>query len=304
VPLLLAAGLLLVAFGPLPPGAKVQINPGGKSAKVDTTLVSTSTPEPGSGAFANSGHLELTGKVESISPASWTISGLVFAIRPNTGIKGTIVVGDVVKVEAFINADGTITATEIHSYSGDNSSGPVSGTLELTGTVESIAPDQWTVSGVKFAIDPQTQINGMVNIGDQVKVEALLTAEGMFTAHEIHPANDASSSSESDSDDDSGVEMEFTGVVESISADTWVVGGQTFIITAKTKVHGNIVVGDTVKVEAYGDLSGAVTASEIKKIPPLSLIATSGGSMEEDHEGHPAIGTPSPGNDDEHENDH
>ncbi len=270
------------------PGASP--TPGASSTPdASPTPGASSTPEAGSGTSTHAGHLELVGKVESISPDSWTISGLVFGIGTKTGVKGIIVVGDMVKVEAFINADGTITATEIHLYNG-NSSGAASGTLELTGTVGSIAPDQWTISGLNFTIDPKTKINGTINVGDMAQVEALFS-NGAFTAREIHLAEGTSTSSDPTSTPDAGVEMEFTGVVESIGPDSWTVGGQTFAINSKTEIKNAVVVGDTVRVEAFGNLDGALTAHEIKKVESPASSTPDAGS--DDHRSNPGSATPS-----------
>jgi hypothetical protein len=76
--------------------------------------------------------------VESIGLDSWTVGGQVFAITPQTEIKGTIIAGDTVKIEALNNPDGTLTADEIkktgshgldnqQSESDDHSSTPGNG---------------------------------------------------------------------------------------------------------------------------------------------------------------------------------
>lgn len=59
------------------------------------------------------GMLEMTGVVQSISGSQWTIGGKTFLVSAQTEIKGAISVGDLVKVEAVINADNSLSATEI-----------------------------------------------------------------------------------------------------------------------------------------------------------------------------------------------
>ena len=56
----------------------------------------------------------------------------------------------------------------------------------------------------------------------------------------------------------------YTGVVETIAPDSWVVSGLTFGITAETVITDTIVVGDTVKVEALINPDSTFTATEIK----------------------------------------
>jgi len=56
---------------------------------------------------------EFNGVVESIAEESWSISEVVVNIAPWTDIKGSPVVGDQVKVHAYIEKDGSLTASEI-----------------------------------------------------------------------------------------------------------------------------------------------------------------------------------------------
>ncbi|GEM_PF-5283082 len=59
-----------------------------------------------------------------------------------------------------------------------------------------------------------------------------------------------------------GAKVEFTGTVESMDGDTWIIDGQTIIVT-NAEIKGNIQVGDTVKVEAYLQADGSLAALEI-----------------------------------------
>jgi hypothetical protein len=203
--------------------------------------------------------LEFSGIVELISPESWTIAGQVFAISPKTEIKGTIIVGDLVKVEALVGTDGTATAHEIKLADGSDPSTEDDSELEFEGIVETIAPDNWTVAGQTFTITPETEIKGIILVGDLVKIEALVGTDGTAIAREIKLAEVKNNSPEDES------RVEFIGVVESIGLDSWTVGGQVFAITPQTEIKGTIIAGDTVKIEALNNPDGTLTADEIKK---------------------------------------
>lgn len=58
-------------------------------------------------------------------------------------------------------------------------------------------------------------------------------------------------------------EVEFTGTVESIDGDVWVVDGQSVTVDLQN-VDPNIQVGDTVKVEGVVAEDGTITATEIE----------------------------------------
>ena len=61
-----------------------------------------------------------------------------------------------------------------------------------------------------------------------------------------------------------GTEVEFVGLIDSISPDVWVVDGQTLAITPETEIKGNFVVGDSVKVHVLVGADGSLTAREIE----------------------------------------
>ncbi len=87
------------------------------SSSGSSSSVGTETPD------AAQAHREFVGTVESKSGDQWTVSGQSFTVTSDTEIKGTIVVGTVVRVHAIVNADGTFTATEIEAAQADATPG-------------------------------------------------------------------------------------------------------------------------------------------------------------------------------------
>ncbi len=141
--------------------------------------------------------------------------------------------------------------------------------VEFTGVVDSISADQWVVSGQTLLVNAQTIIDGVFAAGDSVKVNATITSDGAVTANKLEsPSADDSVSSADDSQplpgtfDDSG--NEYYGLVETISADSWSVSGQTFAVNAQTEFKNNILVGDSVKVHFVVNSDGTYTATEIE----------------------------------------
>jgi len=220
-------------------------------------------------------HIELSGTVEAINVTQWTVSGVTFAVDGGTEIQGDFAVGDAVKVEAML-VDETVTATEISAAasetdqdSGDDSGvkDDKSGETEFTGTVEAMGAASWTIDGVEVAIDSSTEIEGGIAVGDLVKVHAYESDGGVLTASEIKLSDGEDgedSSDSSDHEDDASVDkQEFTGTVESIGPDAWVVDGTTLLISPDTEIEDGIQVGDMVKVEAVVDAEGNLVAHEI-----------------------------------------
>ncbi len=80
---------------------------------------------------------------------------------------------------------------------------------------------------------------------------------------------------EDDFNDDG--EMEFFGTILSMGSDSWVIGSQTILVNAQTELEGTFAVGDLVKVHAFLNSNGILTAREIQ-----NSVATSDDSSGSD----------------------
>jgi hypothetical protein len=58
--------------------------------------------------------------------------------------------------------------------------------------------------------------------------------------------------------------IQFTGQIEVIASDMWVVGGRTLIVTADTEIKPGLAVGDQAKVHAVTQADGTLWAREIE----------------------------------------
>lgn len=135
---------------------------------------------------------------------------MTFVINPQTEIKGTMIVDDLVKVEALVGTDGVLTAHEIKLADEESETHDDGSEMAYAGVVESIAADTWAIIGMTFAITPETEIRGVIVVGDLVKIEALVGTDGALMAYEIKLADETRESNEDRS------EWEFTGLVEFI----------------------------------------------------------------------------------------
>ncbi len=61
-------------------------------------------------------------------------------------------------------------------------------------------------------------------------------------------------------------ELEFTGAIESIGQETWVIAGRTITMNTATEMKGPFVLGDIVKVHAFQNADGSLTAREIERV--------------------------------------
>jgi len=172
----------------------------------DETPSAEPTPEP---TLPAGEEIEFFGSVVTIGADTWQVGDQSVGITSSTEIKGTIAVGDPVKVHAQVQPDLSLTAKEIEPAteqdvvaSEDISGGLEEGQdLEVKGTVESIVGDTWTVAGVAFLVTPDTEIDEGVKVGDSVEIRGVWSPEGVLTATSIHLED---SSGEDSSGEDNG----------------------------------------------------------------------------------------------------
>lgn len=119
----------------------------------------------------------------------------------------------------------------------------------LTGAIESIGANTWTIGGKTFNVDAKTMLDGGLVVGAQARVEFVTMPDGSLLATEI----------ETDADDD-----KFVGVVEKAGPDQFVIGGRTFKVTAGTQVDDGLVAGVRAKVEFTTLPDGTMVATEIE----------------------------------------
>jgi hypothetical protein len=66
--------------------------------------------------------VEFTGQIEAMNGSQWTVSGQVITVDPSVVRDGPFAVGDTVKVEARVAADGTLSVTGVESPSSSDNS--------------------------------------------------------------------------------------------------------------------------------------------------------------------------------------
>lgn len=200
-------------------------------------------------ALAN--HFTLTGEVEMIDMATWTVAGQTLLIDENTEIEDDITVGDRVRVEGVILPGGSWLAEEIELVEDDTLPGlPFS----FNGLVQAINTDTWTISGIMITVDAETDIDDDIHIGDVVAVDGWILDDGTWLAQHIEQVED----------DDELPAFTLTGHVQSI--DPWQVAGIAFETRDWTVIEPGITVEDLVRVSGFILEDGTWVAAAIEKI--------------------------------------
>lgn len=113
----------------------------------------------------------------------------------------------------------------------------------------------WNIAGQTFLTDDNTVIVGNPQVGDWVAVEGRLLPDGARLADRITLLHRALEN-----------KFAFTGIVDSIGADTWTISGITVHVDELTAIEDRIEAGDTVEVRGGIAQDGAFWASAISLV--------------------------------------
>lgn len=189
------------------------------------------------------------GQVTQIGP-TWIIAGQPFETHEGTVIIGNPQVGDWVFVRGRLLADDTRVADWITLLRRS----PVN-RFTLSGKVEAIATDIWTVAGQTIMANDETDVDDDIEVGDLVRVEGVILPEGELQAERIVRIEDAP-----------GLPFDFEGVVQTIADTTWTVSGVVITVDDETEIAAGLEVGDLVHVRGWILEDGAWLASVIEPV--------------------------------------
>ena len=198
----------------------------------------------------------------------------------------------------LISACGGSAAISAPDSSAVDGGKPQATHVEFTGVIESMVGNEWTVNGQKITVDPAVVRDGPFNVGDTVKVEVQVQADGSMVVSNVETpgaadnsndvnSNDVNSNSNgndnsnANSNDNDNVNdntngglvidsssTEAFGKVESITLDTVVIGGQIFTIANGAEFKNQIQAGDFVKVHFSLNADGTMSITEIETWDP------------------------------------
>ena len=184
------------------------------------TLAASTTSAQGTKGEANT--VAFTGIVEAMNGTQWTVSGQPLRLDSQVSLDPSISVGDSVKVEANVSADGAVVAMKVESFAEDDAASTLSADAstpdpvgtpsadvsslpevismsdasstqatggarnEIFGTVEAMAADSITIDGVTYNLAQGfSEVKSLLAVGDQVKLHVIANADGTFTVPEI-----------------------------------------------------------------------------------------------------------------------
>ncbi len=221
---------------------------------------------------------EFEGTVDAIDGMVLTVAGRKVAVTDATTIRkddaaatfADLMLGTPVEIEGTLNADGTVTASEIRIEDRNDAE-----RVAFVGTLEQIAGNTLTVSGRTVNVGSATMIVkgdttltlADLKVGDHVLVRGTVQADMSINATRIRvlPRDD----------DDELEEMHVTGSVTAVGANTFTIGDTVITTDANTDFEGSgiqsladLKVGDSAFAEVVKQADGSLLAKEVKKFTP------------------------------------
>lgn len=127
---------------------------------------------------------------------------------------------------------------------------PAGSTVRFEGMIEAIGFKKWIIQGVTVFVSPYAEIieeGGQAEVGAWVTVSATWQADGNLWANWIRVERPAGAA---------GEVIEFTGLIERIEPQRWVVGGVEVCILPDTVIEGQPKVGVLARVRARWQADG------------------------------------------------
>ena len=214
------------------------------------TATSTRTPVPPTPLPPREVKVRIRGRIQALSSDSWTVDGVQVRIQSSTRIdesEARATVGAMATVLAVRNEDESLVAVEIKVEAEPPAQEQP---FEFQGLISSWSETQWVVGGYALIVNPFTLIDGSPQKGLLAEVKSVLLSDGTILAKQISirlPTD----------------EVQFEGLIQSLSANEWVVDGVAVRIDSQTQVVGSPAVGSQVEVQGLLLPDGAVLARRI-----------------------------------------
>jgi hypothetical protein len=223
---------------------------------------------------------EFEGTVDAIDGTVLTVAGRKVAVTEATKIRkegsaatfADLVLGTPVEVEGTLNADATVTASEISIEDRNDVD-----RIVFVGTLTQITGNTLTVGGRTVNVGSSTVIAkgdttltlADLKVGDRVLVRGAVQADMSVNATRIRVLQ------REREDDDEAEEMHVSGQVTAVGANTFTIGDTVITTDARTEFEGSgfhsladLKVGDFALAEVNRRADGSLLAEEVKKFTP------------------------------------
>lgn len=200
---------------------------------------------------------KLRGVFEEITDDdNWIVGGTTVVIDVDTEIESGLVIGQLLEVSGELLDDGSILAHEVEAK--EDKPDVVKRTV-FEGAFDGLDGDNWIVSGTVVIVKRGIDTDGIPEIGQIVKVKAIVLGNGSILAREIENVEP------SDDDDDTPDRIKLEGTFQGIDDNgNWLVNGLVISVDEDTELEGTPEEGNHVEVVAILLEDGTILARKIE----------------------------------------
>ncbi len=217
---------------------------------------------------SNMTEVEFNGQIQAMNADTWQIGGFDVMVDANTVIdqrEGPAQVGAYAEVKAYRQSDGSLYAYRIHIQNDV----PDGFKIEFRGPIEAMSADMWTVAGFDIMVDAGTRFENLERaaLGVTAEVKARRMNDGSLLAIDVDVKGN---------EIDQQREVEWKGILESFTANSWTIAGRTVQVDANTVIVGQPSVGVMVEVHAREMADGSIVAYKLEIEQTQSRIEIKG----------------------------
>lgn len=219
---------------------------------------------------------EIAGPIEEIGPEYIVVAAQRLEVDAETEFDGfetlgELVVGTFVEVEFVTRDDALQWALEIEvDDEDDDEEHDREDEVEVAGVITAVSADTLTVNGIAFVLREETEVEGArgadltvadLYTGLEVEVKGERAEDGAVVAREVRIESEMET------------ELDVSGVIASVDADTLRVGEVAFVVDAETEIEGehdavltpaDLVPGLYVEAELKAQASGSYVATKVE----------------------------------------
>ena len=191
---------------------------------------------------------------------NWIINGAKVAVDDLTDVEGSPAIGSRVEIKTTYQDDGSLLAIEVEVEEKDK--GKLHRKAKLEGVIQAIEDNGETliVDGHKVILSPLTGLEGELQVGAFIKVEAHIQKDGSLAAREVEAEKE-----EEPAHEKKAKRVKIQGIVQKINEDgSVVVNGLTVVISNLTEHRGKVTEGTSIEVKGILQRNGSLLAREIK----------------------------------------
>ena len=221
-------------------------NSGYSRAGKDTSYTASNTSNQPDTSNSSQVALKYRGKVDAVTVNTLTLNGQTFSVATTQDLTTLFTPGSTFEIQFRQNRDGTISIDQFMAADGS-----VGYDVEFKGLVDAVTADTITLNGEPFTVTTTEDLAALFTPGEVYEIKYLLNADGTITIVAFH--------SEGEDDGLNDYDVEFKGMVETVTADTITLNGETLTVATTDDLTTLFTAGEFYEIKYLFNADGTIT---------------------------------------------